>query len=335
MKELKFSRREALAIGGAAALQTATSVGWGQAKAPMPMAAKAAAARGSKGGKSEEEGPPKPEAVTRETKDGVQLHFTYYAGTAGKKAVPVIMLHGWDGQGSDYEALALRLQAAGHAAITPDLRGFGRTKSYQTPGGDVRDLDPETFRTKALESMIYDVEACRKFLLEKNNEGELNIEALCIIGADFSTIVAMNWARYNWEQPVLPAYKLGQDVKAMVLLSPVASFKGMTNRDALSHPVVKGRLSTLIAVGNEDTKALAEAKRLNSSLQAFHPKVSKDPEEQKNKLDLFYITPDTKLQGTELLGDGLPVANNILGFINLRLVAKMDDLRWQDRQNPL
>lgn len=340
MTDFTLSRREALALGGAAACQLAASMALGQApppgKAPAkaPMPAKAAQPKGKKSSKTdEEEGPPEPEALTRETKDGVGLHFTYYPGTLGKKAVPVIMLHGWDGQGSDYEGLALRLQAAGHAAVTPDLRGFGRSKTYQTRTGDVKDLDPETFRVKALESMIYDVEEVRKFLLEKNNEGALNIESLCIIGADFSTIVAMNWARYNWEQPILPAYKLGQDVKAMVLLSPVASFKGMTNRDALAHPVVKGRLSTLIAVGREDSKAFNEAKRLNSSLQAFHPKVSE--EEQKEKLDLFFVTPDTKLQGTQLLGDGLPVANNILGFINLRLVAKMDDLPWQDRQNPL
>jgi len=342
MTDFRLSRREALAVGGAAAFQTASSIAWGQAKAPpmpgkaAPAAGKAApAAKGTKSGKEEDEGPPEPESVTRETKDGVGLHFTYYPGTLGKKAVPVIMLHGWGGQGSDYEGLALRLQAAGHAAATVDLRGFGRSKTVQLPNGDVKDLDPDTFRAKALESMINDVETVRKFLLEKNNEGELNIETLCIIGADFSTIVAMNWARYNWQQPVLPAYKLGQDVKAMVLLSPVNSFKGITNREALSHPVVKGRLSTLIAAGNEDPKVFGEAKRFHGSLQAFHPKVSNDPAEQKSKLDLFFVTPDTKLQGTQLLGDGLPVVNNILGFINLRLIAKMDDMPWQDRQNPL
>ena len=334
MKDLKFSRREALALGGAAALQTISAQAWGQAKAP-PMPAKGEPAKKGKSSKGEDEGPPEPEDITRETKDGVGLHFTYYPGTLGKKAVPVIMLHGWGGQGSDYESLALRLQAAGHAAATVDLRGFGRSTTYQTPAGDVRDLDPETFRAKELASMVYDVETVRKFLLEKNNEGELNIEALCIIGADFSTIVAMNWARYNWQQPVLPAYKLGQDVKAMVLLSPTTSFKGLTNREALSHPVVKSQLSTMIAAGNEDPKVFAEAKRLHSSLQAFHPKVSNDPAEQKAKLDLFFVTPDTKLQGTQLLGAGLPVANNVLGFINLRLIAKLDDFQWQDRQNPL
>lgn len=340
MTDLKFTRREALALGGAAAFQTATSIAWGQGKVP-PMPAKAPDPRKTPPkttkpkSKGDDEGPPDPESITRVTKDGVSLHFTYYGGTLKKKAVPVIMLHGWGGQGSDYEALALRLQAAGHAAATVDLRGFGRSKTVQMPNGDVKDLDPDTFRVKALESMVNDVETVRKFLLEKNNAGELNIEALCVIGADFSTIVAMNWAKYNWQQPVLPAYKLGQDVKAMVLLSPVSSFKGMTNRDALSHPVVKGKLATFIAAGNEDPKVFGEAKRLHSSLQSFHPRVSNDPAEQKAKLDLFFVTPDTRLQGTQLLGDGLPVMNNILGFINLRLVAKMDEMAWQDRQSPL
>ena len=332
MSDVTLNRRVALAIGGAATCQFAARAAFGQPPA-RPMPGKAAPAKGSK--KGNDEGPPEPEEITRETKDGVGLHFTYYPGTLGKKAVPVIMLHGWGGQGSDYEDLALKVQAAGHAAVTVDLRGFGRSKSYQTPAGGVRELDPDTFRTKALESMIYDVETARKFLLEKNNAGEVNIEALCVVGADFSTIVAMNWARYNWEQPVLPAYKLGQDIKALVLLSPAASFKGMTNRNAMSHPIVKSRLSTLIAAGNEDSKVFGEAKRLHSSLQAFHPRVSDDPAEQKAKLDLFFVTPPTKLQGTQLLGNGLPVTNNILGFINLRLVSKMDDFPWQDRQSPL
>lgn len=342
MTDVRFTRRAALAAGTLAACDLAAGSLFGQAKVPpgkapvVPPAKpdpKAKPKTTKTRPKADEEGPPPPESITRATKDGVRLHFTYYGGTLGKKAVPVIMLHGWGGQGSDYEALALRLQAAGHAAVTVDLRGFGRSKTVQTPSGDVKDLDPDSFRAAAIQSMTADVETVRKFLLEKNNEGQLNIEALCVIGADFSTIVALNWARYNWEQPVLPAYKLGQDVKALVLLSPVAAFKGATNREALTNQVVKSRLSTLIVAGEEDPKPFAEAKRLHTSLKAFHVKPTS--ENQKDKLDLFFVHPATSLQGTQLLGDGLKVPEQILGFINLRLVSKLDDFTWQDRQNPL
>jgi pimeloyl-ACP methyl ester carboxylesterase len=335
MQDLTFNRRVALAAGGATACQLAMGSAFAQPKAADKPADKKTDKTAKKTAKKEDEGPPPPESFTRETKDGVNLHFTYYAGTLGKKAVPVIMLHGWGGQGSDYDSFALKLQATGHAAATVDLRGFGRSKTYQTASGDTKELDPNRFNVKALQSMVADVEVVRKFLLEKHNAGECNIDALCVIGADFSTIVAMNWARYNWEQPVLPAYKLGQDVKAIALLSPVSSFKGMTNREALANNVVKSKLSTLIAAGQEDAKVFGEAKRLHSSLQAFHVKVSSDPEEQKSKLDLFFVTPETSLQGTQLLENGLPVANNILGFINLRLVAKMNDFEWEERKSPL
>ncbi|MDX1945311.1 MAG: alpha/beta fold hydrolase [Pirellulaceae bacterium] len=284
---------------------------------------------------AEEDKIPEPEDVTLETKDGVQIRATWYAGTLKKKAVPIIMIHGWEGQRGEYDALARGLQSLGYAVICPDLRGHGQSTTVRLADGTPKEIKHETLRQAEIAGMVLDVEACKKFLMEKNNLGELNIEQLCVIGAEFGCVVALNWALADWSAPVLPAYKQGQDVKALVLLSPVRSFKGITTRDALSHPIIRGKLSTMIVAGKQNAKSYNEARQLHSSMETFHVKVSDDPEEQREKLDLFFIKPETSLEGTKLLANALKVPNNIANFIKLRLVDKADELTWSERRNPL
>jgi hypothetical protein len=103
----------------------------------------------------------------------------------------------------------------------------------------------------------------------------------------------------------------------------------------ITHPAAKKQLSIMLVAGKEDAKAFAEAKRLHSKLQPFHPKPSNDPEMDRKNLDLFLVTPDTNLEGSKLLSPALPVANNIANFLNLRLVEKQDQYSWTDRKSPL
>ncbi|QDU29116.1 Alpha/beta hydrolase family protein [Anatilimnocola aggregata] len=281
---------------------------------------------------------PEPEDINRETKDGVALKMTYFAGTHGKKSVPLILLHGWDGQRGDMEALALRLQSLGHAVVTLDLRGHGQSMKYKAiEKGEIvyKDLDRNTFRPVDVQSMTQDIETAKRFLLEKNNAGECNIEALGIVACDVSCLLAMRWSILDWSAPVLPSFKQGQDVKALVLLSPVNSFKGLSGTDFMANQSTRKFLSIMLVAGNEESKSLGEAKRLQSKLQQFHPKPSGDRDLDRKNLDLFLVTPDTQLQGSKLLSRALVVNNNIANFLSLRLVEKQDQYSWSDRKNPL
>ncbi|HEX5103500.1 MAG TPA: alpha/beta fold hydrolase [Pirellulaceae bacterium] len=274
-----------------------------------------------------------PEDLTLETKDGVALRCTYYPGAAKKASVPVIMVHGWGGTRSEYDSLALGLQGLGHTVIVPDLRGHGQSTVVKLPNGDNETIDPSKLRAKDLEAMVLDLDACKKFLLDKNNAGECNIEMLCVVGAEFGSIVAMQYAVYDWAKPRLPAYKLGQDVKALVLLTPMQSFKGLTTRVPMSSDIIRSKLAMLLVAGREDSKGTAEAKRMHNSFESSRPKV--DPEDQRTKLDLFLVQPDTSLTGTKLLGSGLNIPTNIANFIKFRLADKQEELAWMNRENPL
>lgn len=285
-----------------------------------------------------------PEPVALETKDGVELKCTWYAGgvtmtaegpkaTDGKKVVPLIMLHGWGGQREDYSAIATYLQQLGHAVIVPDLRGHGGSKNFKA-GGEA--IDPEKLGRTGIDLMSLDVEACKKFLMDKNNAGELNIEMLTVVGADTSCIVAVNWALQDWSWPQLINRKQGQDVKALVLLSPVRNDKGATSVKSLQAPLFTGRgtpytMSMMMIVGEQDRVAMGEAGRIFSTLERSRPKV-KD-EERVEKQDLFFVRLNTQIQGTKLLDPRLALGlqNTIRDFIQLRIVAKSEDFQWTDR----
>lgn len=268
-----------------------------------------------------------------ETKDGVVLGATYYPPTAKKAAVPILMVHGWEGQRGEYDLLGKTIQQFGHAVLTVDLRGHGQ--STRTKGDMKVELELERMRSQDLEKMVLDLEACKKFLVEKNNEGQLNIEALGLVGAGLGAIIALNWAALDWSAQRLPSLKQGQDVKAITLLSPPQSFKGVTTRDALMHPAIRKQISIQICCGDGDSRALADARRLHQALSRFRGKLPDDPEEAAEKQDLFFVPVETKLQGTQLLDKALGTIPEIVRFFGRRLVARMGEFPWAERKNPL
>jgi pimeloyl-ACP methyl ester carboxylesterase len=266
---------------------------------------------------------PEPEEISLPTKDDLTIKATYYPGTAKKEAVPVILVHGFEGQRGDMHGLALHLQGLGHAAIAPDLRGHGQSKTQHGVT-----LDPEKMNRAALEGAVWDIQACKKFLLDKNNAGELNIEQLCVVGAEYGALLAFRWAAIDLTTPDLPAYKLGKDVKALVLLSIPPSFKGITIREAIAPlQAAVPPVSVLFVAGAEDSKATAEAKKLMNTLEARRSKAAEDK-------DLFLVQPETNLSGTKLLGNSLDIKNNIGVFIEKRLVNRQADFPWQKRETP-
>lgn len=290
----------------------------------------------------------KPQDMTLDTKDGVELRCTYYPGGViqtdrdkfqkidGKKVVPIMMIHGWGGQRGDFDGLARMLQAMGHAVIVPDLRGHGSSTTQEIPGRDAKTLELDRMNKVDILAMVAaDLESVKSFLKKENNDAKLNIEALCVIGSEFGAVLAVNWSFQDWSWRQLPNYKQGQDVKAMVLLSPIRQFKGVSADAAMRHPAIRSQLSVMIVSGRASDD-YSDARRLHNNFERYHEEPPQDREERLEKQDLFFISPETSLVGTKLLaGRGLNVAQNIAVFINLRLVNKMDDFKWQDRTNPL
>jgi len=260
--------------------------------------------------------------VTLETSDGLTIVANYYPSTLGKKAIPVLLLHASRSSRSELEGLALRLQQAGHAVVVPDLRGHGDSSRLNERAGELRAEDYQDMVDK-------DLEAVKRFLVARNNAGELNVDKLCLVGVEMGAEVAIHFAASDWDWPVLATGKQGQDVKAMVLVSPEWTFKGLRIQDAVNHPAVRSEIAAMIIVGKANAKLMAEARRLHSSLERHH--AAAGPEARQT---LFMKTPTTSLQGTRLVNEkSMGVDAMILKFIDLRLVSKSTP--WAERPSAL
>jgi alpha-beta hydrolase superfamily lysophospholipase len=276
--------------------------------------------------------------IAPKTRDNVQLAATFYPAPtkmpdgkalSGKEVVPVILLHGLKGSRADMHALALKLQDAGHAALAIDLRGHGGSKKQALPGGKERTINSAQLTKNDVSNMVqYDVEAGKKYLMERNNAGELNIDKLCIVGADLGAVVAANWAVVDWSWPPLATGKQGQDVKAVVLLSPPKNVRGMAIMPALLKREIASKLSWLVVYGEQESDA-KDAKTAAGQLEKWLPMPSAD--EAKEKQALFIMPLPTNLQGTKLLSaENFNVAPKLMSFIDLRLVKKSHP--WVDRK---
>lgn len=286
---------------------------------------------------------PDPEEVTIKTgglpnmiAPPVTLKATYYGSKEGKEAAPVVLLHGYKGSREDYGEFAPFLQEQGYAVLAVDLRGHGESTEIT---GTTRTLpDVKNWNQLHFKAMAqYDMEAVKGWLLEKHNAGELNIERLAVVAADMSTIVAVNWALKDWSWPILNGLKQGQDVKALVLLSPQRNFRGYTMMQALRAPTIQRGINFQLIVGENDRKALQDAEAIHNILSVGRPD-PKDPEEIVKYKNLFFDKVDTAFQGTKLLTRDFKIEPRIAKFIELRVVNQDTflnfDLEWKERENP-
>lgn len=273
----------------------------------------------------------RPKDIDLETRDGLVVAGTYYPSKLGKEAVAVLMLHDFEGSRVDLAPLALVLQRAGHAVLTIDFRGHGQSTSFKgsTRPLQLSQLRPNDFLRMATE----DVECAKRFLLEENNQGHLNIEKLCVLGVGMGGTVALEWALLDWSWPQLPTYKQGRDVKALVLISPEFVFRSLSAARFFKHPEAPRRISALILCGEEKLKAFQDAKRIHGMFERFRPKTIEKPELR----DLFFIPLKTNLQGARLIDAKnlavFKIDQVVLNFLRLRLVEQ--SYPWRDRRSPL
>jgi alpha-beta hydrolase superfamily lysophospholipase len=271
--------------------------------------------------------PAPPADLNVTTSDGVRLAITYYPSNRGREAVPILLLHMSKGSRTDYKYLASELQQQGFAVIVPDLRGHGDS-TQQKLGGNEYTLSAAKLPVEQYKYMVEkDMYAVKEFLWEKNNAKELNLNKLCVIGAEMGASVAVNFTAFDAagygdsdRGPYYGPLQLGLFVKALVLLSPEVSFKGLPLAPLPGD--LRKTLPVLILVGKEDPKSLNEAERVSKLFKRIDPKKAEDT-------TYFFRTLDTKLQGTKLLEPKtLNTDRIILQFLDLRLVQSDEVKNW-------
>lgn len=266
---------------------------------------------------------PDPQEMGLTTKDGVDLTVTYYESLQGKTAVPVLMLHAFGGSRVDYHDAALQLQKEGCAVLVPDLRGHGKS----TGRGD-RTIDFSKFRPNDYATIARDLEACKKFLIQENNSEKLNIDAMCIVAAEESCILAVAYTALDWSFPTVAGVKQGKDIKGLVLLSPPWQYKSLRINEPLSHESLQGPVAVYVIVGDRQRSAASDARKIMQQLE----KGRRGPTQEQNAI---LLEVNTTLQGTKMLNlPGLDLNTKYVGkFIDI--YARQKNYPWKERVNPL
>lgn len=292
-------------------------------------------------GKKDETEIPPSESVSIETRDGVTLKCQWYPGVNEKKTVPIILVHDWGMDRQQMLPLAEHLQRnGGHAVIVPDLRGHGL--STQVVGLE-DPLNYKDFKKAQVASAAIDIDTCKRFLMRKNNAGELNIELLTVVANHETTIHAVNWAVTDWSwQPLPDGTKQGQDVKALVLISPVKRFKSLSMSPAMKTPCINGKgvlspINVALMWGSDHESSHRDAGWIYNQMakgRADHSGI-KSEDEMWQKKTLFRIPFNTASVGGELFENAAAntIYEKIQVFIDKKLGERSDDYRWQDRSS--
>ena len=276
------------------------------------------------------------DSILLTTKDGVRLKATYYPSSLGKDAVPVVMLHDFKESRSVFNGLAQALNSPpdgnspSHAVLTIDLRGHGESTSVEGRNGDIIKLEFTKFGKQDFRNMVlYDMEAVRKFLVKKNDAGELNLNKLCLIGSGLGANVATAWSAKDWSTPPLAARKQGQDVKGLVLTSPEWGHRGLPMLKAIRNPGVRENISMMIVYGKQDKKASKSSETVHKNVERYHP--DPPPEAGPEEKDLVMVGLPTSLQGTRLLADpSFGVYPQLVFFLDARLAQQ--EYEWIARR---
>lgn len=281
------------------------------------------------------------EKKTLTASDGWPIHITYFESSEGKESGVVILLHQRGGNRLVWDnRFAGRLQEEGYAVVTVDLRKHGESKSPvgidpgvsagSKRGGDANELS----RMDYFQMAAADLEAVKDFLYKEHQAGKLNMRKTAIIAAEMSVPVAMNFAWKDWfKKPYddAPTFASrtprGQDIRAMVLISPEDVVPGLsTGKPLLDLRNPAFGISFLFCYGNKDRADRGGSRKM-------YQKVAGIPQ---NKDRTYLKSYTSKYRGTELLGKKLRMEEHMLAFLDkhLKQLNGPADV-WRDRESKL
>lgn len=281
---------------------------------------------------------PRPQLL-RSATDGSPVHITYYPAPEDRNprgvmnAPVVVLLHDaggsrlvWDKTSAPPggKPFAEVLQSQGYAVISVDLRKHGES----LPEGTAPTLKVSDYSQMVLGDMV----AVKRFIFDEHQRQRLNMNKMAIVAAGMSAPIAAAFAEADWRMPPyddspspMSRTPRGQDVRALVLLSPDASAgKVNLSRSLKFLQTPAFGISFLIIVGSRDAQDRNQARNAYQIVSA----------NRKNESRTYLERPNTNARGTDLLGNPAAKAEiPILNFLDKHL--KKIDSEWRDRRSRL
>jgi pimeloyl-ACP methyl ester carboxylesterase len=262
--------------------------------------------------------------------DGWDIHYTYWESPMGKEAPVVILLHGKGQARLIWKALPLAKELAKKqfAVIAVDLRKHGESKA---PANAPAQAKSDKLTKDDYVGMGLDLEAIKKFIYSEHQAQRLNMRKLGVVATDMSTVIALNWVSLDWlkkpfdDAPTLAARTpRGQDVQALVLVSPEDSLSGVGTIDS-----TRFLRSTGISVLLMSSDKVSSEKRTAAKMYSQLGGAQQDEADKR----LFNIGSDLKLSGTNLLARQPQLQAGIQKFLEDHVMGHVDP--WRDRESRL
>ncbi len=291
--------------------------------------------------KSEEE-LPEPEIVVVTSRqpgtDGINLSCTLFMSANSENAdeskmiSPMILVHDWGGSKQDLAPLARHLQSVGHTVLVPDLRGHGRST---TIANQTQTVDYSDFSKADVETMMEDLEACKRFLMQYNNEGKLNISMLSVLAVGDMCPVATAWVLRDWSYQSRGRLKQGKDVQSLLLVSPKRKFKTFSLSQMVKVPLLSGKntwhIPTMMIWGGESGSA-KESKAIYKVMAKHRPpSEASDATERWAQQDLYKLDLPVAEEGATLLRPNEAIYKYIARFNQQKVLLNAAQFPWQSR----
>ena len=302
----------------------------------------------------------KPEEVFIETPDGLKLSGNWYLGGAGRQSPCVLMLHAWGKNSSTggWDDLAKELQQKGYSVLSFDFRGHGKSasslrlfddpkkfasfpfnqlcgeRSIKNPAM-LKSLSWKNFRPDYFPYLLNDIAGARRFLDQRNDQGQCNSGQIFIIGDREGASLGHLWMAYEYKRnSILPAMVNplvpipvelgGKDVMGGVWLSfrpqPPGSRLPLSFSAWASNPQYKDfyeplrdRVGMAYVYSGNDATAEGTAKAMMTSVWGVDKSKTADKEKGKYMVD---IKNAKNLAGIDLFTKQLNTQSQVIDFID-------------------
>lgn len=296
----------------------------------------------------------KPQEISFETADKVELKGTFYAG-GGKSSPAILMIHdiGSDRSKGGWDELGKLLSKEGFAALSFDFRAHGEStvvvdpKVFWANGLNARTFRPTKERDKIgladfmknrkiYQSMlINDIAAAKRYLDVRNDSEDCNTANTIIIAAGEGAALATIWMSREMTRirlipnPLNPMFPPqidpkrrmeGEDIRSAIWLSIPDRFGADSMSTILKTPAIRDKIPMAFFYGEQDDVHAKAAQAIYSTMKIG----AKDFDATRLR------KKDTKSAGAELLGKKLETEEDIVNYIRTVMDRKAEKA-WNKR----